>query len=359
MKGKTAILGFVVVLLCINSIQTPQTVATVTPEDIDVLAVIGQYFGWSYFELKNTFEGWGCNFVTTGETATVESCLNRPPNPVDTDILVSEIDREAIREYDCLVIGSGGHWQELKNSEPVIELIQMAYEEGLVVGGICTGVIPICYSNVTEGCCVTGHNIVYSYAVDSGAAILPFMNSVVDGQIITGDGGDGVPDGYLTAPHFEFCRAIMTKLLGRSYFDSISIHAALDGDETVHHINVTTSGPMDLFSNVSTPEIAEVIAKLHTEENNTIIAEAELSDFDGDAVLTGNITGLEEGRYVIDLDIVDSNTSLEVIRDVLTFNASYVEPTTPPGIPLTMEQVLLVGMAAAAVVVVLAIWRRK
>jgi hypothetical protein len=185
------------------------------------------------------------------------------------------------------------------------------------------------------------------------------MNSVIDGQIITGDGGDGVPDGYITAPHFEFCRAIMIKLLGYSYFGSISIQSALDGDETVHHINVTTSGPLDLFGNVSTPEIAEVTAKFHTEENETIFTEVELSDVDGDALFTGNITGLEEGRYVIDLDIIDANVSLEVVQDALTFDAENIEPTTPTGIPLTTEQVIIVGVAAAVVVVVLVVLRRR
>jgi putative intracellular protease/amidase len=344
----------------------------VTPEDIDVLALIGYAFGWSYFELKDIFEGWGCNFTTTGENETVQSCLNKPPNPVDPDILVSEIDRDVIRQFDCLVIPSGGHWADLKNSEPAIELIQMAYEEGLVVGAICIGVAPVCYSNITQGKLVTGHNMVYSYARDSGATILPFMNSVIDGQIVTGDGGDGVPDGYLTAPHFEFCRAVMMKLLGFSFYESITMQPILSGNETVHHIDVTTSGPLDLFGNVSTPEIAEVTVKFHTEYNDTIIDEAELSDLDGDALFTGSISGLTPGRYVIDLHIIDANVSLEVVRNVLTYEAVDIEPTTttstgtspttsPIGTdePLMVETMVLVGAAAVVVVVVLVIWRRR
>jgi hypothetical protein len=371
MKRNIATIGFIVVLLCCSSIGIPKTIATVTPEDIDVLAVIGYSFGWSYFELKDIFEGWGCNFRTTGENETVQSCLNKPPNPVDTDILVSEIDRDVIRQFDCLVVPSGGHWADLKNSEPVIELIQMAYEEGLVVGAICIGVVPVCYSNVTESRFVTGHNMVYSYARDSGATILPFMNAVIDGQIITGDGGDGVPDGYLSAPHFEFCRAVMMKLLGFSYYESISVQSSLSGNETVHHINVTTSGPMDLFGNVSTPEIAEVTAKFHTEDNNTIIDEVELSDLDGDALFTGSISDLAPGRYEIDLHIIDANVSLEVISDALTYDAINIEPTTTPTgtspttsptgteEPLTVETLVIAGAAAVVVVVVLIIWRRR
>ena len=222
MRRNTVLLGIVVMLICFNSIQVPQTLATLTPEDVNVLAVIGFSFGWSYFELRDWFEEWGCNFTTTGETAIVESCVNQPPNPVETDILVSEIDRDIIRQFDVLVVPSGGHWQELKNSVPVIDLIKMAYEEGLVVGGICVGVIPVAFSNVTFHKVITGHDIVYTYAIISDATIQPLMNSVTDGQIVTGDGGEGVPDGYETAPHFEFCRAVMMKVLGYSHFQDVS-----------------------------------------------------------------------------------------------------------------------------------------
>ncbi len=348
-------------LICFSSIQVPQTGAIMTPEDVNVLAVIGFSFGWSYFELRDFFEGWGCNFTTTGETAIVQSCVNKPPNPVESDILVSEIDRDIIRQFDVLVVPSGGHWQELRNSAPVIDLIQMAYEEGLVVGGICVGVVPVAFSNVTFHKVITGHDIVYTYAIISDATIHPLMNSVTDGQIVTGDGGEGVPDGYETAPHFEFCRAVMMKSLGYSHFQDVSIHPFLNDNETVYQINVTTSESTTLFGNVTTPEVVEVTAKFHTETNDSIIAQTDLSDLEGDNLFTGNITGLEPGRYVIDLDIVDANVSLEVVRDVLTFDAANMEPTTSPGtgLPLAMETTIIVGAVAVIAIVALVIWRKR
>lgn len=332
-----------------------------SPEDVSVLAVIGYSFGWSYFELRDWFEEWGCNFTTTGETEVVESCVNQPPNPVEKDILVSEIDRDIIRQFDVLVVPSGGHWQELKNSVPVIEMIKMAYEEGLVVGGICVGVIPVAFSNVTFHKVITGHDFVYTYAVLSQATMHPLMNSVIDGQIVTGDGGEGVPDGYETAPHFEFCRAIMMKALGYSHFQDVSIQPLLNGNETVYQINVTTSESTTLFSNVTTPKVVEVTAKFHTETNDTIIAQKDLSDSEGDNLFTGNITGLEPDRYVIDLDIVDANVSLEVVRDVLTFDAANIDPTTSPGtgLPLAMETTVIIGSAAIIAIVALVIWRKR
>lgn len=348
-------------LICFNSIQVPQTGAILTPEDVDVLAVIGFSFGWSYFELRDFFEEWGCNFTTTGETAIVQSCVNKPPNPVESDILVSEIDRDIIRQFDVLVIPSGGHWEELKNSAPVINLIRMAYEEGLVVSGICVGVIPIAHSNVTFHKVITGHDFVYTYAIISEATIHPLMNSVTDGLIVTGDGGEGVPDGYETAPHYEFCRAVMMKALGYSYFQDISVQPVLDVNETVYQINVTTSESITMFSNVTIPEVAEITAKLHTETNDTIIAQTDLSDLEGDNLFTGNITGLEPGRYVIDLDLVDANVSLEVVRDVLIFDAANIDPTTSPGTgpPLAMETMVIVGAVAIIAIVALVIWRKR
>jgi putative intracellular protease/amidase len=350
------------ILICSSSIQIPQTGAAITPEDVSVLAVIGHSFGWSYFELRDFFVGWGCNFTTTGETEIVQSCVNRPPNPVETDLLVSEIDRDTILQFDVLVIPSGGHWQGLRDSEPVISLIKMAYEEGLVVGGICVGVIPVAYANVTFHRVITGHDFVYTYAVLSEAIMHPLMNSVTDGRIVTGDGGDGVPDGYETAPHYEFCRAIMMKALGYTHFQDISIQSILNGNETVYKINVTASESTTLFSNVTTPEVTEITAKFHTEDNDTIIAQTELSNSDGDSLFTGNITDLEPGSYVINLDIFDANVSLEVVRDALTFDAVSLEPTTSPtgsGSPLVAETTMIVGVGAIIAVVALVIWRRK
>ncbi|MHA1909890.1 MAG: hypothetical protein ACW98Y_21540, partial [Candidatus Thorarchaeota archaeon] len=101
-------------------------------EDIKVLAVIGYAFGWSYFELETIFEDWGINFTTTGETEIVESCVNRAPRPVEVDILVSEIDETIITQFDVLIVPSGGHWSGLCDSQPVLDLINLAYDNGLV-----------------------------------------------------------------------------------------------------------------------------------------------------------------------------------------------------------------------------------
>jgi len=360
---KKVLLGVLIVILVGSLfIQTPDAVLT-EPEEVSILVLLGHAFGWSYFEFMDVVEAWGCDVTITGHTSQIESCLNLAASPVDADILISEISREDLSEYDVLFIPAGGSWQDLVNSEPALNLIQMAYEEGLIISGICIGVSPIAASNVTEGHVVTGHNFCYPYVHDSGGTLLPFFRVVSDGQLITGDNGDGFPAGYEGAPHYDLCVAFMKTLFGYSYFEDMTIQSILEGNDTVYYMNVTTSGQIHLFDDVTTTEITEVTAMLRTSDNETIIAEVELTDPESDSIFVGNITGLEEDDYVVDLEIQDANVSMEYVRDALAFTAENITTTTTTttvadGI-LTVETVAIIGVATLAALVLIVVWRRK
>ncbi len=359
MKNKILLGVFVVLLVGVAIIQTPGAALT-EPEDVSILVLLGYGFGWSYFEFLEVVQPWGCDVTVTGNTSHIQSCLNRVDVSVDADILISEIDREDLSQFDVLFVPSGGHWQDLINTESALNLIQMAYEEGLIISGICIGVLPVAASNITEGKFVTGHNYCYPYVRDSGGAMLPFMRVVSDGQIITGDNGAGPPSGFEGAPHYDLCVAIMKDLFGYSYFESISIHSVLEEGDTVYYFNVTTSGSIHLFDDVSTADIAEVTALLHTADNDTVIAEVNLSDPESDSIFTGNVTGLQEDDYVVDLQIQDANISVEVVRDALSFTAENLTNTQTPGDwILSMETIAIVGAGALALVMIVVFWRSK
>lgn len=359
MKNKVLLGLLVVLLVSVVIIQTPDAALT-EPQDVSILVLLGYGFGWSYFEFLEVVQEWGCNVTVIGNTSHIQSCLNRVDVSIDADILISEIDREDLSQFDVLFVPSGGHWQDLINSEPALNLIQMAYEEGLIISGICIGVTPVAASNVTEGKFVTGHNYCYPYVRDSGGTMLPFMRVVSDGHIITGDNGGGPPTGFEGAPHYDLCVAIMKELFGYSYFEGISIRSVLEEDDTVYYFNVTTSGSIHLFDDVATAEIAEVTAFLHTSDNDTVIAEVNLSDPEHDSIFIGNITGLQEYDYIVDLQIQDANISVEVVRDALSFTAQNLTNTqTTTGEILTIEAITIGGLGALAVVVLVVIWRSK
>jgi len=361
MKSKVLLGVLAVILVSTMLIQTPQAVLT-EPEDVSILVLLGYAFGWSFFEFMDVVQDWGCDVTITGNTSVIQSCLNLEARPVETDILISEIAREDLSQYDVLFVPSGGHWHDLIASESALNLIQMAYEEGLIISGICIGVTPIAASNITEGHIVTGHNFCFPFVHDSGGTILPFMRVVSDGQLITGDNGEGPPAGYEGAPHYDLCVAIMKTLFGYSYFEDMTIQPVLEGNDTVYYMNVTTSGQIHLFDDVTTTEITEVTAMLHTSDNETIIAELELSDPENDSIFVGSITGLELDDYVVDLEIQDANVSMEFVRDALTFTAENITTltttTAADGI-LSTETVAIIGVATLAAVVLIVFWRRK
>lgn len=360
MKNKMLLGLLVVLLVSVVIIQTPDAVLT-EPQDVSILVLLGYGFGWSYFEFLEVVQDWGCDVTVTGNTSHLQSCLNRADRSVEADILISDIGREDLSQYDVLFVPSGGHWQDLIHIESALNLIQMAYEEGLIISGICVGVTPVAASNVTEGKMVAGHNFCYPYIRNSGGTMLPFMRVVSDGQLITGDNGGGPPNGFETAPHYDLCVAIMKELFGYSYFESMAIHPVLEGNDTIYHMNVTTSGQIHLFDGVTTTEITEVTAKLHTSDNETIIAEIDLTDNDNDSVFIGSITGLELGDYVVDLEIVDANISMEVVRNALSFTADDITTsTTTSDSLLSVETIAIAGVVTVSVVIILAVmWRRR
>jgi len=364
MRNKVLLGVLVVILVGSLLVQTPEAVLT-EPEEVSILVLLGHAFGWSFFEFMDVVQDWGCDVTITGNTLVIQSCLNREARPVETDILISEIASEDLSNYDVLFVPSGGHWHDLIASESALNLIKMAYEEGLIISGICIGVTPIAASNITEGHVVTGHNFCFPYVHDSCGTILPFMRVVSDGQLITGDNGAGPPAGYEGAPHYDLCVAIMKSLFGYSYFKDMTIQPVLEGNDTVYYMNVTTSGQIHLFDDVTTTEIIEVTAMLHTSDNETIIAEVELSDPENDSIFVGSITGLELDDYVVDLEIQDANVSMEFVRDALTFTAENITTTTESTTTtagdaiLPVETIVVVGIATFGVIVLIVIWRRK
>lgn len=362
----TIVLGlFFVMMISSVLIETPSAVIT-EPEDVSVLIVLGDKFGWSYFELLEILQDWKCDITTAGPISHLESCANQPPRPIDVDVLFSDINREDLDQYDVLLVPSGAQWQTLIHTSSALSLINTAYEEGLIVSGICVGVIPLAVANVTRDRLVASHNFAYPYVKESGGKTLPFMRVVSDGNVITGDNGGGEPAGYESAPHYELCVAIMKKLFGYSYFQDITVNPELVGNDTVYYISVTTSEPIHLFDNVTTPEITDVVVNLHTSDNDTIIASVNLIQSAEVTTFKGNITGLELDDYIIDLQIIDANVSMEVVQDAALFTAQNItipststtsSATTEDRMPI--ETYALIGAVPIMAIIVFEVWRRR
>jgi hypothetical protein len=252
--------------------------------------------------------------------------VNREPRPVDPDILVADIDEEVIAQYDCLIIPSGGHWQELTNSEDVLNLIRMAYNAGLMISSICIGMIPVADAHVIEGKFVAGHNGAYGEVNDANGTMLSTRRVVMDGQLITGDNGAGPPEGFVGAPHKEVCISILRQLFNHSYFCGVAIDNAVVESEMEYTISVNTSGAINLFGNITTPEIDEVSVRIY-HENGTYIRTVPLDEDDTNMYSVG-LADLEPADYYLDVWVEDVNRTLEIVRNATSFTVEEFTITT-------------------------------
>ncbi|MFX0094342.1 MAG: DJ-1/PfpI family protein, partial [Candidatus Hodarchaeota archaeon] len=204
-----------------------------------ILILIGNGFGYTYFDAKAYFETWGCNVTTAGLSGVVDACYNKPARNVTADVLISEIDRNQIREYDCLFIPSGGHHQILSLNQAVLNLVAMAYEEGLVVSTLCVSILVLVnVQNMLNGIKVIGHATAASAVEAAGGIIVPNARVVSDSHIITGGRGPSS-----SAPTYQLCVEIMKELLGYSYV----LNTTLGQVNTNYTINVETTDLSDFF----------------------------------------------------------------------------------------------------------------
>lgn len=343
----------ILLIISFNSVESNVHEISLTIDDIEditVLTVIGFSFGWSYFELKTIFERWGVNFTTTGETETVQSCVNRAPRPVDVDILISEIDETVINEFDVLIVPSGGHWQGLCQNQAVLDLINLANNNGLIMSGICVGVAPLAAAgDILNGTKVAGHSFTGFDVRQAGGIIDPLKRVVVDGRIITGGRGGGPEGGgFDAAPHYDLCLEIVRTLLGESYLQEVEIVG--------NSISVSTRTSSVLFSNVSTLDIEEVRAIIYPVENQTDVKTIILNATDVAGEFTGIFSGLEIRSFSVDLELETNNRTMEIQRNVSQFDFTTSDPgpteTTASPFPLEITiGIVFVGVVVAILLV--------
>ena len=122
MKLRYLALVVLLVTLCTGP-SYPVEAQPTQAEDVNVIIIVSNGFGWSYFTAKDCFESWGATVTTVAHSVFLEvpSCYNRDPRPITADILLSDFNISRISEYDCLFIPSGGTWVAMSGSQTVLE----------------------------------------------------------------------------------------------------------------------------------------------------------------------------------------------------------------------------------------------
>ncbi|UCE09277.1 MAG: DJ-1/PfpI family protein [Candidatus Thorarchaeota archaeon] len=351
MKFKLLIL-FALLLFTVPQNCQAQGIANAQLEDISVIVIVTDGVGYSYFEIKELMESWGCNVTTAGLEMEVTACPNRDPIPVSADILVENMSREMISEYDCVIIPSGGNWPILSTHPHVNELVSTAYEEGLVVGSLCIGLVPLArMDNLLNGTKVVSFVMSNSYVRNAGGIPVSGVRVISDKRVVSGGAGGGLQGGgYTAAPIREFCTTIVKEVLEYSHLAEITVEQLAD-QSGEYSIRVGTADFIEMCPGVNCSDVSEVTAFVHQRGNATNNQTVELFDEFGNGTYTGTFTQEGLGTFDVDVEIEDEDRILEVIRNATSLNIEM-----PPG---DYTFYLVIGGIGLAALVVVFLARRR
>jgi putative intracellular protease/amidase len=353
MKLKAITLLSLIVFVAI--IWNPVLVPTVQGQeisDVKVLMLISDYFGWNYFDAKEVFESWGVNVTTIANSSytDVPSCLNKPPRGTIADLLLNQVNDSIATQFDVLFIPAGGQWQSLIQSARVLDFIEYAHNNGLIIATICIGNIVLARANnIVNGSSVVSYPNTNLDMTGAGANVRRGFCAVTDNRFITGGTGGGpTVGGYEVAPTREVCLAAVREALGYSYCGSASISPQSGAFQTNFTINAVITDLDAELGSISTVNrnISEVNAQIYAKGDRTLIDTVYLFDDNEDGVYSGEFTGLSNGEYIVDIEIEDTNNTLEVERETASFSI---------GAGFTIDPITLGIIATGALLAMVAI----
>lgn len=313
-------------IISIGSSNPPQVVIQ-GPNNVNILSVIADGVGNTYFTVKDQFEEWGWNVTTAGLTDNHTGCPNKDPIVMPSDILISEIKN--ISQYDCVFIASGAQHHILRDDQSVLNLINTSYNEGLVISTLCVSTVILADADVINGIKVVGARLYYYDIVAAGGIFESHAEVISDKRIITGGRGGGpTGGGDLAAPTYELCVAIAKEILGYSYVLSTSLTPNQGFSETNFIISVETTNLTDLPLNMNSSGISQVNADIYQiiNDNSTFVQEVSL--ICSNNIYHGNFTGIEIGEYIITIEVKSEDECIEVVRNAASFSIESAVPTT-------------------------------
>ncbi|MFW9795119.1 MAG: DJ-1/PfpI family protein, partial [Candidatus Thorarchaeota archaeon] len=277
------------------------------------------------------------------ESYIVTSCPNKDPKPITADLLLSEFDLDTISDYEGIVIPSGGQWAFLENDTAAHELLQVAYNNGLVIGTICNGGIAMVRSNIiTDGTKVVSLFPRLLEQLSECGAIIEWNARVVsDNRIVTGNYGD-----YEIAPVYEVCVEMMKTIGGYSLVSNAAVSLENNGQ---YQITVEIANLSQDLPNLNITDIEQVIANIHPESNSSDVLEVVLTQIEDTNQYSADFVISDIQKYVVDLDVWSEDSILEVAKNATTF----LDDVPDNGSQLNM--ILLVGGGAGTVVLAISI----
>lgn len=327
-------------------IKNSQTNITEIVSNLRILFILGNGYGYNFFDLRDQFRDWNCDITIAGTYNEVTSCTNLGKTAIvqNVDLTFSEVNLTTIGDdYDCIIVPSGGHWGGLCHSEAV-DVIAAGYQQGLVIASMCVGSAVLGASKIVNGTYVLYHANAASYIRYNGGLIIVDTLAVSDRNIVTGGiGGSLSGGGHTVAPTTLTCRTILRELLKYTYLakGTYTLNSSIEGTETVYNIQVETTNLEDYLGDYIKTNISKVKVKILLSDNDTIITESELFNEENTDIFAGNFTLSKECDFKVIVEIHTEDNECEIVRFSSTYhNDLIVNKTNGFGFGLLMTGII-------------------
>ena len=183
---KSYIFGLLIMLVCLMpyTVNSSEATTFVTQDsDVKILLLLDHEYGGNYIFIREILEEqFGWDVTTVALESTVSPCTFHSVY-LDVDVTVDNLTQ--LSSYDCLSMMPGGQVDNLLASQDVMNLINSAVSNGLVVSAWCRSVRVLAAADVIDGKDVTGNADYESEYVDAGATFHELSPPIIDGQIVT------------------------------------------------------------------------------------------------------------------------------------------------------------------------------
>jgi len=191
------------VALLLGAGETPVPAAAQDPaRPLNVLVLLGEWFGDAYFPLAKEIEARGWTMKRVGLDGEYRGCYNKKRDVVlRSDIVIQ--DKMDLSGIDALIIPSGPQWRKFNDNPTVLEFIRGAHASGMIVASFCVGNTTVKAAGLVD--------------LPAGPELYPEKVTLVKERVLIGPRGGGPPpgDGFESAPIKEVCDAVARELAAK------------------------------------------------------------------------------------------------------------------------------------------------
>jgi len=246
--------------------------------------------------VKQYFDQWRGTVTIAGLSETVTA----KEASMTSDILLSDIDEIGI--YDAIVLPGGDLAPALIANHHVMQLLEDANNEGLVIAGIGNGTLVQANAGLLNGKRFTTHSSIVDNLTAAGGLYVDGANVVVDGTIIT-----------VSPPNYEEFAYTVANTLGYSY--NLDIDILFDKEEQGWNYSIRVI-PSDKHI-IKSMSINLSISGTNNEKS--LFSKYNLVEKE-DSVFTTSFGILSNGFYVVDIEVESIYGNIELHTDISEFS---------------------------------------